>query len=94
MTTAETFLLALLAIFTLPLAFAGRTYDPCPWSSCKSSALPEVYTTSIFRPDVIALVNAIATWAVMLFVFVAVLGIGMACAVAALPVLVLFPGQL
>ena len=161
MTLSETFLLALLVIFTLPWAvwrlLGGTTTLPLVvvqiiagillGPGVLGTALPDVYG-SLFRPEIIASLNSLALWAVMLFVFVAgleldlaetwaqrretsvaaglallvplglgtavgavllqgqgwvgpkgadwqaMLGIGMACAVTALPILVLFLGQL
>jgi Kef-type K+ transport system membrane component KefB len=161
MTLNETFLLALLIIFTLPWAIwralggtitlplvvvqivVGILLGP----GVMGQALPGVYQ-AVFQPQVITILNGLALWSVMLFVFVAgleldlteawakraetavtsglalivpflfgagaalilvqspgwvgeaglawqaVLGIGMACAVTALPILVLFLGQL
>ena len=161
MSVSETFLLALLVIFTLPWAvwrvLGGRQTVPLVvvqilggillGPGIFGAVLPGVYS-ALFRPEVIVALNAIAMWAVMLFVFVAgleldvteawakrretslaaglallvplalgsgaaaillqspgwlgphgshwqaMLGIGMACAVTALPILVLFLDQL
>ena len=161
MSTAEAFLLVLLAVFTLPWALwrlagggirlpmvvvqivGGILLGPGVLGALAPGAHHEV-----FRPDVMAALNGVAQWAVMLFIFLAgleldlseswarrretlvtawaalvvplglgsaaalvlvrqvgwvgaaasdwqaVLGIGMACAVTALPILVLFLGQL
>jgi Kef-type K+ transport system membrane component KefB len=161
MSISETLLLALLVIFALPWAvwraLGGRLTLPLVVVQIVGGILlgpgvlgalaPSVYA-GLFRVEVITGINAIAQWAVMLFVFVAgleldmteawakrretsvaagfalvvplglgalvawgmvlgpgwvgdkgedwqaVLGIGMACAVTALPILVLFLGQL
>ncbi|MEI6098192.1 MAG: cation:proton antiporter [Alphaproteobacteria bacterium] len=162
MSIAETFILVLLIIFTLPWAvwrlMGGTVVLPLVvvqiicgivlGPGVLGAALPQVYA-AVFRPEVIDAVNAVAMWAVMLFVFSAgleldvteawasrrdtavaaglalvvplalgtgaaaimlqlsggwlgakgqgwqaMLGIGMACAVTALPILVLFLGQL
>ena len=161
MTPTETFLLALLIIFALPWGLwrllGGRLTLPLVvvqiiggillGPGVLGAVLPQVYD-QVFQPGVITALNAVAMWAVMLFVFVAgleldlaeawaqrretgvaaglalavplgfgaaaaallvqspgwvgpavqpwqaVLGIGMACAVTALPILVLFLGQL
>jgi Kef-type K+ transport system membrane component KefB len=161
MTLNETFLLALLIIFTVPWAlwrlFGGTITLPLVvvqivvgivlGPGVMGQALPVVYQ-AVFLPEVITILNGLALWSVMLFVFVAgleldlteawakraetavtsglalivpfvfgagvalillrgpgwvgasgqgwqaVLGIGMACAVTALPILVLFLGQL
>ena len=161
MTVSEILLLALLVIFTLPWAvwrlLGGRLTLPLVVVQIVGGILlgpgvlgmvaPGVYE-GLFRVEVITGINAIAQWAVMLFVFVAgleldlteawarrretsvaaglalvvplvmgaavavalvqmpgwvghkgadwqaVLGVGMACAVTALPILVLFLGQL
>ncbi len=161
MTISETYLLALLIIFTLPWALwramGGGVMLPLVviqilfgillGPGVLGVALPAVFDT-VFKPEVITILNGLALWAVMLFVFVAglelnlteawaqrrettitaglalvvpltlgalvavvmvqtpgwvgplgsdwqaVLGIGMACAVTALPILVLFLGQL
>ena len=161
MSTAEAFLLVLLAVFTLPWALwrlagggirlplvvvqivGGILLGPGVLGALAPGAHHEV-----FRPDVMAALNGVAQWAVMLFIFLAgleldlseswarrretlvtagaalvvplglgsaaalvlvrqvgwvgaaasdwqaVLSIGMACAVTALPILVLFLGQL
>jgi Kef-type K+ transport system membrane component KefB len=157
MTTTEVYLLALLIIFLLPYCIwrLGRTdrYAPLVVVQIITGILlgpgvigawqPEYYQF-VFREPVVAALNAVALWAVMLFVFLAgieldlrsawrdrgdsaiaagfalltplaagalagallwsrggwagpavgawqfVLGIGMACAVTALPILVLF----
>ncbi len=161
MSISESLLLALLVIFTLPWAvwraFGGTLTLPLVVVQIVGGILlgpgvlgalaPAVYG-ALFRGEVITGINALAQWAVMLFVFVAgleldvteawakrretavaagfalvvplvlgavvafglvqmpgwvgdkgqawqtVLGIGMACAVTALPILVLFLGQL
>jgi Kef-type K+ transport system membrane component KefB len=162
MSIAETLILVLLIIFTLPWAvwrlMGGTVVLPLVvvqiicgivlGPGVLGAALPQVYA-AVFRPEVIDAVNAVAMWAVMLFVFSAgleldvteawasrrdtavaaglalvvplalgtgaaaimlqlsggwlgakgqgwqaMLGIGMACAVTALPILVLFLGQL
>jgi len=161
MSVSETFLLALLVIFALPWAvwrlLGGRQTLPLVvvqivggillGPGILGTALPAVYGT-VFRPEVVASLNALAMWAVMLFVFVAglelnvteawakrgetslaaglallvplvlgsvaaavllqspgwlgpkgshwqaMLGIGMACAVTALPILIMFLDQL
>lgn len=161
MSINENLLLALLVIFTLPWAvwrlLGGRMTLPLVVVQIVGGILlgpgvlgalaPQVYA-ALFRVEVIGGINAIAMWAVMLFVFVAgleldvgeawakrretgvaagfalvvplllgaavgvglvqtpgwvgekgqewqaVAGIGMACAVTALPILVLFLGQL
>ena len=161
MTLSETYLLALLIIFTLPWAvwrlLGGTQMLPLVvvqiifgillGPGVLGQAVPAVHDT-VFSPDVINILNGLALWAVMLFIFVAgleldlteawarrretaitsglalvvpfglgalaalalvqtpgwvgaagrnwqaVLGIGMACAVTALPILVLFLGQL
>lgn len=158
MTTTELFLVAMLIVFTVPYAVwrLGRTDYWAPLVVVQivggvllgpgvlGAAFPEWHRT-VFSPPVIAALNGIAWWAVMIFVFVAgieldiaeawqrrretvataacalvvpllsgcvaalallawrdgwigaegarwqvVLGIGMACAVTALPILVLF----
>ena len=159
--TTELFLIALIIIFGLPfLAWRlGRTDHYAPLVVVQiisgillgpgvlGTAFPDYYAT-VFNPSVIAALNGIAWWAVMLFVFIAgieldigqawrkrretgvtaglalvvplllgagaglvmvqwpgwigvrgthwqaVLGIGMACAVTALPILVLFLDRL
>ncbi len=161
MSTAEAFLLVLLAVFTLPWALwrlaGGGIRLPLVVVQIVGGILlgpgvlgalaPGVHH-EVFRPDVMAALNGVAQWAVMLFIFLAgleldlseswarrretlvtagaalvvplglgsaaalvlvrqvgwvgaaasdwqaVLGIGMACAVTALPILVLFLGQL
>ena len=161
MSITETFLIALLIIFTLPWALwrlvGGGVILPLVVVQIVGGillgpgvlgvAFPDYYA-AIFKPEVIAALNGVAWWAVMLFVFVAgleldiaeawaqrgetgvaaglalvvplvlgalaamvllrtdgwvgskgypwqaVLGIGMACAVTALPILVLFLGNL
>ena len=161
MSTAEAFLLVLLAVFTLPWALwrlaGGGIRLPLVVVQIVGGILlgPGVLGVlapgahhEVFRPDVMAALNGVAQWAVMLFIFLAgleldlseswarrretlvtagaalvvplglgsaaalvlvrqvgwvgaaasdwqaVLGIGMACAVTALPILVLFLGQL
>ncbi len=161
MSTAEAFLLVLLAVFTLPWALwrlaGGGIRLPMVVVQIVGGILlgPGVLGVlapgahhEVFRPDVMAALNGVAQWAVMLFIFLAgleldlseswarrretlvtagaalvvplglgsaaalvlvrqvgwvgaaasdwqaVLGIGMACAVTALPILVLFLGQL
>lgn len=164
MAITETFLLALLILFSLPWALwralggglalplvvvqilAGLLLGP----GVLGTLMPQAYG-AVFRPEIVGAINALAQWAVMLFVFVAgmeldvaeawarrretaiaagfalavplvlgagvglalvtgwagpgwlgaagrpwqgVLGIGMACAVTALPILMLFLGQL
>ena len=161
MSISENLLLAMFVIFALPWAvwraLGGTVILPLVVVQIIAGILlgpgvlgawsPDIYT-SLFRPDVIAGINAVAQWAVILFVFVAgleldvtdawkkrretslaagfalvvplafgalvawgmvqspgwvgdkgqvwqaVLGIGMACAVTALPILLLFLGQL
>ena len=156
MNTTEIFLVAILVIFTLPYAIwrLGRTDYWAPLVVVQilcgillgpgvlGAAMPSVFAT-VFSPPVIAALNGIAWWSVMLFVWVAgveldlhqawakrretgitagfalgvplvtgaiaaalllrwpgwagpgaapwqsVLGIGMACAVTALPILIL-----
>lgn len=157
MTTSEVYLLALLIIFSVPYVVwrLGRTDHYAPLVVVQivtgivlgpgivGAWLPEYYDF-VFRDSVVQMLNAVALWAVMLFVFLAgveldlrsawrdrrdssiaaglalvtplctgalagawlwsqggwagpavagwqfVLGIGMACAVTALPILVLF----
>jgi Kef-type K+ transport system membrane component KefB len=161
MSTSETFLVAILIIFTLPYLFwrLGRTEYVAPLVVVQivggillgpgvlGAAFPQYYAF-IFTPEVIGALNGIAWWAVMMFVWVAgieldiseawkrrgetgvtaglallaplalgsaagaliltqpgwlgengtypqaVLGIGMACAVTALPILVLLMEKL
>ena len=161
MTVSETYLLALLIIFALPwllwrllggtvllpLVVVQIVFGILLGPGVLGAALPAVYGT-VFNPAVVAVLNGLALWAVMLFVFVAglelnltaawaqrretavtaglallvpmalgggvamvllqrpgwvgpagsdwqaALGIGMACAVTALPILVLFLDQL
>ena len=161
MTLSETYLLALLIIFTLPWVvwrlLGGTSMLPLVVVQIVFGILlgpgvlgqvgPAFYA-AVFPPEVITILNGLALWAVMLFVFVAglelnlneawvqrretaitaglalvvplvlgalvavvmvqrpgwvgaagsdwqaVLGIGMACAVTALPILVLFLDQL
>lgn len=84
LSTSETYLAALLVIFTLPYAFWRllRTDYVAPLvvvqivfgillgPGIMGSAFPAVYDT-IFTEPVIGALNGIAWWAVMLFVFVA-----------------------
>ena len=161
MSTSETFLLALLIIFTLPWVvwrvLGGKLTLPLVVVQIVGGILlgpgvlgavwPAGYD-GVFTPQVIGMLNGVAQWAVMLFVFIAgleldvteawakrretsvaaglalvvplmlgaaaaavlvqvpgwvgtaghswqaVLGIGMACAVTALPILLLFLDQL
>ena len=161
MSISENLLLAMFVIFALPWAvwraLGGTVILPLVVVQIIAGVLlgpgvlgawsPDIYN-ALFRPEVISGINAIAQWAVILFVFVAgleldvtdawkkrretslaagfalvvplafgalvawamvqspgwvgdkgqvwqtVLGIGMACAVTALPILVLFLGQL
>ncbi len=161
MSISENLLLAMFVIFALPWAvwraLGGTVILPLVVVQIIAGVLlgpgvlgawsPDIYN-GLFRPDVIAGINAVAQWAVILFVFVAgleldvtdawnkrretsvaagfalvvplvfgalvawgmvqspgwvgdkgqvwqtVLGIGMACAVTALPILLLFLGQL
>lgn len=161
MTLSETYLVALLIIFcvpwgvwrllggrvTLPLVVVQIVAGVLLGPGVLGQALPAVYG-AVFLPEVITILNGLALWSVMLFVFLAgleldlteawadrretlvtsglallvpfvfgvaaavllvqspgwvgaagrnwqaVLGIGMACAVTALPILVLFLGQL
>lgn len=161
MTTTEVFLIAMLLIFSVPFAIwrLGRTDYWAPLVVVQiicgillgpgvlGAAFPDYYAF-VFRPEVIAALNGIAWWAVMIFVWVAgieldlgqawsrrretgitaglalaaplalgsiaalimlqwpgwagpegarwqvVLGIGMACAVTALPILVLLMDKL
>lgn len=161
-TTTEIFLLAMLIIFTLPYLVwrLGRTDYYAPLVVVQiiggillgpgvlGAAFPDYYAF-VFRPDVVAALNGVAWWAVMMFVWVAgieldlaeawkrrretgvtagfalftpllfgsiaailllqsgegwagpqgarwqvILGIGMACAVTALPILVLLMEKL
>ncbi len=161
MSISENLLLAMFVIFALPWAvwraLGGTVILPLVVVQIIAGVLlgpgvlgawsPDIYN-ALFRPEVISGINAIAQWAVILFVFVAgleldvtdawkkrretsvaaglalvvplafgalvawgmvqspgwvgdkgqvwqtVLGIGMACAVTALPILLLFLGQL
>ncbi|MDE2370104.1 MAG: cation:proton antiporter [Burkholderiales bacterium] len=161
MSTTEIFLLAMLIVFALPYAVwrLGRTEYWAPLVVVQivtgivlgpgvlGALLPDYYAF-VFRPPVIAALNGIAWWAVMLFVFIAgieldlgrawrhkrestitagfalgmpllagciaalamlatpgwvgaqgrpwqfVLGVGMSCAVTALPILILFMEKL
>jgi len=84
MTTTETFLLALLVIFSVPYA-AWRLMGRQSWTPLViiqiiagvvlgpgifGKAFPEIYQF-VFSKDVITALNGIAAWAVMLFVWVA-----------------------
>jgi Kef-type K+ transport system membrane component KefB len=162
MTVTEVFLVAMLVIFTLPYLLwrLGRTDYYAPLVVVQiiggillgpgvlGAAFPSYYQT-VFQPDVIKMLSGIATWAVMIFVWIAgieleldkakanaretgitaglalitpmllgcgvavamlatgdqwmgpkgnplqvTLGIGMACAVTALPILILFMEKL
>ncbi|KLE35897.1 cation:proton antiporter [Aurantiacibacter luteus] len=84
LTQTEMFLAVLVAIFALPYAVwrLGRTDYYAPLVVVQivggillgpgvlGAALPQLHAT-LFTPDVIAMLNGIAMWAVMLFVFVA-----------------------
>ncbi|GAA0274599.1 cation:proton antiporter [Alteraurantiacibacter aestuarii] len=83
-TTSETFLVALLLIFTVPFAIwrGLRTDYYAPLVVVQIiggivlgpgvlGAVWPAYYSAIFTPDVIGALNGIAWWAVMMFVFVA-----------------------
>ena len=84
MSTAETFLLALLIIFSLPWLIwrlsGGTVMLPLVVVQIVAGillgpgvmglALPDLHE-AIFRPDVILALNGVAWWAVIVFVFLA-----------------------
>src|SRR5688572_13466646 len=84
MTTTETFLIAMIAVFTIPY-LVWRVFKTDYWAplvvvqvvvgillgpGILGAAFPQYYAF-VFNPEVVGALNGVALWAVMIFVWVA-----------------------